>query len=306
MPVYNQARYLAEAIESVRGQTYSDYELIIIDDKSSDNSPEIVQRYAAKDRRIRFQKNAANSGMVNNWNKCLLDAKGEYIKYLFGDDKLESPTALEEMVSVLDVRPDVCLVASARYEIDENSRVLKVLSSYAEGATYRGTDIIRDCIIEQRNLIGEPSAVMFRRKPAVRGFDLRFKQIVDLEMWFHLLEQGAFACIDRPLAAFRIHPEQQTRQNALNSALVDEPFLLLERYSNKPYLQLSWFQKKYMQYVPLYAIWKLYKKHNKMSKQEALKLIGKRTSLKEFMAFYPFFKTYRLFLNTVSNKGRQH
>jgi glycosyltransferase involved in cell wall biosynthesis len=304
MPSYNQARYLPEAIESVLAQTFPDFEFIIIDDGSSDGSAEIIASYAARDKRIRFEKNEPNAGMVNNWNRCLERAQGEYIKYLFGDDALLSRHAVEKMVHVLDDQADVALVASARHEIDGSSRFLKVLSSYAGGNAYRGPDIIMDCILEQRNRIGEPSAVMFRKRQALRGFDVRFKQVVDLEMWFSLLEQGRLAYLAEPLVAFRVHSGQQTRMNRLNLSLIDEPFLLLERYAAKPYITFSRPKKWYMNYVPLYAIWKLYAKHGKLDRQQAVEHIGKRTSLTGFFALYPVFKLYRAYF-AMTRKARQ-
>src|SRR5574337_930177 len=306
MPTYNQARYLPAAIESVLAQTFSDFEFIIIDDNSRDDCAEIIQSYAGRDRRIRPQINNQNAGMVHNWNKCLRSARGEYVKYLFGDDKFQSPAALAELIAVMDSNPDISLAASARHEIDESSRVLKKLSFYRPEALYPGGDIIKDCIVEQKNRIGEPSAVIFRKKHAVRGFDSRYRQIVDLEMWFHLLEQGMFAYIDKPLVGFRLHPGQQTRQNALNPALIDEPFLLLGQYSNKPYIRLSRFQKRFMRYVPLYGIWKLYKKHKKLSCREAWTYIREKTTGMNFIVFYPFFKIYKLYLTAVEKRRARH
>ncbi len=302
MPTYNQARYLPEAIESVLAQSFGDFEFIIIDDHSVDGSAEIIRKYAASDQRIRCQINAQNAGMVNNWNNCLRAARSEYIKYLFGDDTFHSPTALAEFIAVMDSNPDMTLAASARLEIDESSRFLKKLSFYSPAVLYSGTDIIRDCILEQKNRIGEPSAVIFRKKHAVRGFDPRYRQIVDLEMWFHILGQGFFAYIDRPLVGFRIHSKQQTRQNALNPALIDEPFLLLEQYSNRRCFKLPWFKEQYMHYVPLYGIWKLYRKHEKLSYREAWAYIRKRISFMKFVAFYPIFKMYKLYLSLVEKR----
>jgi glycosyltransferase involved in cell wall biosynthesis len=296
MPTYNQAQYLPEAIESVLAQTFHDFEFIIIDDGSSDGSAEIIARYAARDSRIRFERNEPNAGMVNNWNRCLERARGDYIKYLFGDDMFLSPHTVEKMARLLDGHPEVALVASARHEIDGSSRFLKLLSPYAGDRTCRGPEVIMDCILEQRNRIGEPSAVMFRKKQALRGFDARFKQIVDLEMWFSLLEQGALAYLAEPLVAFRVHPGQQTRMNSLNLALIDEPFLLLDRYADKPYVALSRLKKWYMNYVPLYAIWKLYTKHGKLDRQQAGKHIRKRASLAGFFALYPVFKLFRAYV----------
>src|SRR3954453_9924295 len=87
IPTYNYARYLSEAIESVLEQEFQDYEVVIVDDCSQDESEEVIRRYAARDGRIRFHFNRPNLGMVANWNYCLSLARGEYVQFLFGDDK---------------------------------------------------------------------------------------------------------------------------------------------------------------------------------------------------------------------------
>src|SRR4029078_349231 len=95
IPTYDYGRYLPEAIESVLEQDYPNFEVLISDDASRDDSAKVIARYAAKDPRIRAHIQPANLGMVENWNWCLREARGEYIKFLFGDDKLASREALE-------------------------------------------------------------------------------------------------------------------------------------------------------------------------------------------------------------------
>jgi glycosyltransferase involved in cell wall biosynthesis len=304
MPTYNSEKYLREAIESVLMQDYADFEFIIVDDCSKDRSADIIAAYAKNDGRIAARFNERNIGMVNNWNRCMTYARGEYIKFLFGDDKLDSQSALGEMAALLDSNDDVSLVAASRYVIDEASRKLKVLSAFGGTAPYNGADIIMDCIVEQKNKIGEPSAVMFRKKNGKRGFDPRYRQIVDLEMWFHILEQGKFGYIPEPLVSFRIHPLQQTRQNTLNPDLGDEPFLLLQEYSRKPYIKLPCAKKEYMLYLPAYSIWKLYKQHKKISRQTAIEMIKRRYPLLKFVLLYPFFKAYKLYMSAVTKHAR--
>ena len=128
MPTYNFAPFLAEAIESVLAQTFTNFEFLIIDDRSEDGSAAIIQEYAERDRRIVFVVNDRNLGMVRNWNACLQQARGAYVKYLFGDDKLSTRESLAKMVSVLDRDPSVALVASARNVIDDRSKLLFVRS----------------------------------------------------------------------------------------------------------------------------------------------------------------------------------
>lgn len=303
MPNYNFAQYVAEAIESVLKQSYTDFEFIIIDNCSTDNSADIIRQYAEKDTRIRFCINDRNIGMVNNLNLCLQRADGNYIKYLLSDDLLASPRALEKMVAVLEADKEIALVATARNMINDRSDIRQVLSEYRGNDLYVGTDIIQDCLLEQKNKIGEPSVVMFRKKDAMRGFDGRYRQAVDLEMWLYLLEQGNFAYIDEPLCSFRSHPNQQTRANIAQGVLADEAFQLLADYANKPYINLSCIKREYMLYVPAYAVWKQYKK-KQITLQNAFLKIKKHYSVFKFIIFYPVFKIVKFFKSMVQPRKR--
>jgi glycosyltransferase involved in cell wall biosynthesis len=213
MPTYNYASYLPEAIESVLAQEFRDFELLIIDDCSTDNTAAVVRPFCARDARVRFSANAANLGMVNNWNLCLKEARGKYIKFLFGDDKLCHPQALGKLAALLERHPSATVAASARVILDEKSKVSDVYCDLPAGC-HDGRKIITACLMENgKNLVGEPSAVLFRKADAGRGFDARYQQMVDVEMWFHLLDKGDLAYTREPLCAFRCHPLQQTERN---------------------------------------------------------------------------------------------
>jgi len=292
MPTYNFAAYLPEAIESVINQSYYDFEFIIIDDCSDDSSADVIKSYANKDERIISSVNHENIGMVENWNLCLRRATGEYVKFLFGDDCLSSKKALELMVSVLDTHHNISLVASARNVFDYRSSIIGIWSDYKGKIGYPGKRIIKDCLIEQKNKIGEPSVVMFRKKHAERGFDLRYKQAVDLELWFHILEQGDFAFIEEPLCSFRIHSAQQTKLNEASGNLYVESFQLLHDYANKPYVHMSALQREYMHFVPVYSVWKLYKK-GRISRQTAVSEIKKHYNVNKFYLLLPFYRLYK-------------
>lgn len=112
IPTYNSAPFLDEAIQSVLDQTFADFELIINDNNSTDDTEEIAKKYLS-DPRVSFYKNPANIGMAGNWNKLLAHAKGEYIKFLMSDDKFH-PQLLEKFVPVMDQYPNVSLITSFR------------------------------------------------------------------------------------------------------------------------------------------------------------------------------------------------
>jgi hypothetical protein len=178
MPTYNYASYLPEAIASVLAQEFRNFELLIVDDCSSDNTAAVVKPFCARDARVQFASNPANLGMVNNWQKCLEQARGRHIKFLFGDDKLPDPGALGKLLALLQNNPSATLAASARTILDEKSNVIEIVRPLTDGC-HNGRKIIADCLNENANLIGEPSAVMFRKKDAGSGFDPKYRQIVD-------------------------------------------------------------------------------------------------------------------------------
>src|SRR4051794_9456397 len=157
--------------------------MIIADDCSTDDSVAIAQDYARKDSRVIVHTAATNRGMVKNRNACLALARGDYVKWLHADDFLCSPEALARMVQALDDNPAVGLVASARRLVAETGKPLGVWSCFDTERAIAGTSVINRCLFEQRNLIGGPSAVMFRRRLARRGFDESFFVMADLEMW---------------------------------------------------------------------------------------------------------------------------
>jgi glycosyltransferase involved in cell wall biosynthesis len=233
IPTYNYARYLPEAIESVLEQDWRDLELLISDDDSTDGSAEVIAAYAAKDSRIRFQTHPTNLGMVQNWNWCLSEARGEYIKFLFGDDKLASRQALGKLLKLLETNPSAALASSARYVLGEKSEILALWDDFRKSGVHHGPEVMVRCLNETGNLIGEPSAALFRKRDAARGFNLRYRQLVDLEFWFHLLEQGDFIYSSEPLCCFRKHAEQQSAVNGAEGIGKWELFELFADYRAK-------------------------------------------------------------------------
>jgi len=234
MPTYNYASFLPEAIASALAQDFQDFELLILDDASSDNTADVVKPFCVRDARVRFSINPANLGMVANWNQCLKEARGRHIKFLFGDDKLSDPQALTKMLALLRNNPKATLAASARTILNAKSKVIDISRTLRNGR-HDGRKIIADCLIENGNLIGEPSSVLFRKSDAARGFDTTYRQLVDMEMWFHLLERGDLFYTREPLCAFRRHAGQQTAVNNANYS-IKEQLMLVAAYGAKPWM----------------------------------------------------------------------
>lgn len=118
MPAYNVEKYIAEAIESILNQTFKDFEFIILNDGSTDNTPKIIAEYAKKDKRIKFIDNQKNQGFISSLNECLNAACGEYIAKMDSDD-ISLPTRLEKQVAYLDNHQEVGLVGAGYKAFDK-------------------------------------------------------------------------------------------------------------------------------------------------------------------------------------------
>jgi glycosyltransferase involved in cell wall biosynthesis len=213
VPTYNYARYLDEAIQSVLNQTFKDFELIIVDDQSTDNTDEIIEKYL-EDPRISYYKNPKNLGLVANFNRCMEYSKGEYLKFLLADDKLH-PTLLEKFVAIMNAYPSVSLVTcgSSIFGSVSQTRELPMVGFQ------RGRDVIMLCLQNGKgNWIGEPTVVMFRKQDSeVVKFNPEYICMVDLDMWLRLLTRGDCYIIPETLAYFRRHSEQASDKNKIKN-----------------------------------------------------------------------------------------
>lgn len=106
LPLYNAERFLEQALNAILAQTYTDFELVICDNASTDRTQEICQRYAANDPRIKYFRNPVNIGVSRNFNRVFELSQGEYFKWCAHDD-LPRPELVERCVAVLDARPEV-------------------------------------------------------------------------------------------------------------------------------------------------------------------------------------------------------
>lgn len=251
IPTYNCSGYVRQAIESALEQDCRNVEIVIVDNCSTDGTASVIEDITRNSRqRIRFFRNERNIGLVGNLNRCLEHARGEYIKFLMADDLLR-PGCLNKMTAALDANASVSLVASARLIIDESGRDLAVRRHSAEDVLVPGEQAITECLFGS-HYIGEPTAVMFRKGDLDGNFREDMPQVLDMDMWFRLLEHGNLLYLGEPLCAIRIHENQMTRSNVKSGALVDDNVRLFEIYSRKPYVNpsryLVWKHRIYMTY----------------------------------------------------------
>jgi glycosyltransferase involved in cell wall biosynthesis len=212
---------------------------VVLDNASTDDSRAVLASFADRDPRLRIHLNATNIGPIPNWNLGLELARGEYVRFLFSDDRFASPDALGKLVGVLDRNPAVVLATSAVRIVDEHGGRLYVRDPFGRSFVGSGFDAALRCLTRGGNLIGEPSAVIFRRAAAPRGFHLGYEHVVDLELWLHLLEQGGFAYLAEPLCDFRDHPYRPSVTHIADGVARSDYVKLL-----RDYLPRSWVQER--------------------------------------------------------------
>jgi glycosyltransferase involved in cell wall biosynthesis len=129
LPVYNGQDYLAQALDALLEQSFSDFELIISDNASTDGTEEVCRRYAAEDDRVRYIRQPRNTGISENHNVLVRQARGSLFKWA-GHDDLFDRDLLRRCVTLLEANPDAVLATSWTAHIDENDRVIRVITQY--------------------------------------------------------------------------------------------------------------------------------------------------------------------------------
>lgn len=201
IPTYNSARYLGDAIRSVLEQDVGDYELIIVDNASTDETDSVVASFT--DARIRYSKNAINLGAPANGNLGMDYARGRFIKYLCSDDVL-LPGILRKQVEMMQSHPAVGLVTSNMYVTDEHLEHKRLASFYP--GVHPGAFIVHQSLNAIQNYIGGPSNIMVRRESlgTLRG-DVRYHWVGDLAFFCSILSRADYANIDEPGVLYRRH-----------------------------------------------------------------------------------------------------
>ncbi|MHA4842642.1 glycosyltransferase family 2 protein [Flavitalea antarctica] len=235
IPTYNYGHFIGEAIASALTQTYSDFELIIVDDNSTDNTDQVVAGYLT-DPRITYFKNPKNLGLAGNFNQALKYSNGQYIKFLLADD-LFHPTLLEKMVPLMERYPNVSLITSKRemFGLRVESSNLPLLHMQ------EGKKVIYASIRENAgNWIGEPTTVMFRKSAlSVGNFNTDYICLVDWDLWLRILTVGDCYIIPETLSYFRVHDKQASKLIMKNYQYTFEEYAFYKAIKSDNVLQLD-------------------------------------------------------------------
>jgi glycosyltransferase involved in cell wall biosynthesis len=216
IPAYNHGRFVAEAIDSVLAQDYPHVDLLVIDDGSTDDTGEVVRRYADR-AQVMFQPNAGQAATINRgWAL----ARGEIVSYLSADDRLR-PTAVSHAVRSFAEHPQAVLVYGDYDLMDPASQIVR----HVVAPDFHYVEMVRD-------LVCAPGPGVFVRRVAadrIAGWDPGLRHAPDFEYWLRLALIGPFVKIPHVVAALRVHPGSASYA-ATTPARAEEPVRIMESY----------------------------------------------------------------------------
>ena len=203
IPVYNRERYLCVAVNSILAQTFADFELLLVDDGSTDGSLELMQRYAARDPRVRIETNGANLGIPRTRNRGLELARGEYIALLDSDD-YAYPGRLEAQVRFLEAHPDHVQVGSWGSFMDEQGHLARRVRRQPIAAPDVDAELLFRCCLSNRSIMGRTAELR------AYGYRTEFPRCQDYDLHVRLASRYPMANLPQILVCGRQHAQRYT------------------------------------------------------------------------------------------------
>ncbi len=195
LPVYNGEKFIKKTLESILNQTFKDFEILIIDNASTDHTPTILKTAATQDARIKILTNVKNIGLVGSLNKGLKEAKGLYCARIDADD-IALPERFEKQIDFLEKHPNVVAVGTWAEKFDAESGLIKTPTS---AAYVRATLLFHSPMVH-------PSVML--RANILKQHNLKYRPITpveDFDFWTRLSQTGDLANIPEVLLKYRIH-----------------------------------------------------------------------------------------------------
>ncbi len=256
IPNYNYGHFIRQTMESAVHQTYSNVEIIVVDDGSTDNSIAIVQEYVNQYKNVTLYKNEKNLGVVENHNRAIALSKGTYICVLSSDDYLDI-RFVEECVKKFRTYPSAGMVVSAMHLVDDKGVISDAPNYYGSSFICKG---IYQCKVFLMSNTFVPSQVLFKREcienPEVGGAFNDFADTsIDTELWYRICLHYDFLYFDKRLCYYRSYIGSYSKsydnlKGAMQYYLLRQRFLQLAKDNN--YLQS--FGKEAIQRTPLFCI----------------------------------------------------
>jgi hypothetical protein len=217
IPTYNRSRYLGEAVESALNQSLRDFELVVVDNCSTDETPEIAAAFAAKDPRVRYVRNPSNLGLVRNFNRCIELAAGEFVAILHDDD-VYLPDMLATTVRALRAHPEAAFAYGAAEEIDDGGRVVGLRRWRTGDAVLAPAEAFAQLLAF--NSV-PPPAVLVRASAyaSVGGYDPNVGPAIDWDLWLRMARRHSVVYVDQVVAQYRLTAQSCTTEVEADGSL---------------------------------------------------------------------------------------
>ncbi len=292
MPTYNQPDYFRHVLDSIARQDFKDYELIVSDDSTNDESSKIAEEYKKKIPNLTYIHNVPSKKSPGSWNEAIKHAKGKYIKVQHSDDWFSSPQALGKFVAMLDRHPESDFAFSAANVVGPDKKLKFVhrcsaneLAKLRRSPTY----------LFGRNIVGAPSATIYRASVVHKFYDANMKWVVDLDQYISILNDNPrFEYSDEPLVETTDGAAHQSIHESVGLAKVElYEWLLLYtkiRTSGRP--------MPYRRFMDLYVFFIMYRcRITSMQQLEGIAIAPEEKRLVERLLhwrhFYIVFKLRR-------------
>ncbi len=223
IPSYNHARFVEKTILAVLNQTFQDFELIVIDDCSTDGSDEIISRLQEQ-HNFTYIRHTENKGITYSMNEFNTLARGKYMAGCGSDDFWE-PNKLELQVAFMEANPDFAVCYGKAMQITEDDEKVGEISS----DSYRTGWLFDEIITKKLSLVAPTTMMRLEALREVRGYDSGFME--DFPMWLKLADKYQFGFIDEVLTNYRVHPGNLTRQFEKRMAHQKQ---IIDAYKHKP------------------------------------------------------------------------
>jgi len=248
MPAFNCAKYIGEAIESILSQTFTDFEFIIIDDGSKDETHNLLLGYVEKDTRIRLIRNEKNLGIATSFNKGLRIAKGKYIARMDADD-ISMPSRFEQQIAFLFKHPSVGVLGTTAKVINEHGETMDRYFVPADHSMIAwalpfGHDFANPTVMIRAKVIKKAG-----------GYFAETSIAEDVELWIKLAETTRFANIQKDLLIYRTHPQATSRIK--NKMQREDALIAREKFISRmigtpiPHEMMIWLRESQTKYHSL-------------------------------------------------------
>jgi glycosyltransferase involved in cell wall biosynthesis len=237
IPVYHRRdKSLAVgAIESALAQTRDDIEILVIDDCTTDGTWHLLRQIS--DPRARVLRNERNVGLFGNFNRCLDEAHGQFVRILCSDDVLERGT-LDDELAIMRSHPDMALLTTRGLRVSPRGQVLGLQAAALPAGVYRGENgiaaVLRASLATGYNALNYPSGILMRRScvDAVGRFRTNMRVVGDMDYFLRLLRVGTLGVVDRIGCRVTVHEDQVGYQLSLDPSTMQDQFTLLDAFAD--------------------------------------------------------------------------